>query len=109
MGKEALRLPRGLRDFPPDEMAKMAYVEEKVRCLLELYGYQEVRTPIFERFDLFALRSGEEIRSRMFVFTTDEGEMALRPEITAPIARMVATGKLDLLSLIHISEPTRPY
>ncbi|RLI07200.1 hypothetical protein DRO32_04265, partial [Candidatus Bathyarchaeota archaeon] len=96
MGKEALRLPRGLRDFPPDEMAKMAYVEEKVRCLLELYGYQEVRTPIFERFDLFALRSGEEIRSRMFVFTTDEGEMALRPEITAPIARMVATGKLDL-------------
>ena len=96
MEKSILRLPRGLRDFPPEEMAKFSYVENKIRRVLELYGYQEVRTPIFERFDLFALRSGEEIRSRMFVFSTDEGEMALRPEVTAPIARMVATGKLDL-------------
>ena len=96
MAKVSLRLPRGLRDFPPEEMAKYSYVEGKIRRVLELYGYQEVRTPIFERFDLFALRSGEEIRSRMFVFSTDEGEMALRPELTAPIARMVAMGKLDL-------------
>ncbi len=96
MRRPELRLPRGLRDLPPEEMAKFSYVEGKIRRVLELYGFQEVRTPIFERFDLFALRSGEEIRSRMFVFTTDEGEMALRPEITASIARMVASGKLDL-------------
>jgi len=96
MGRPSIRLPRGLRDFPPEEMAKYSYVEGRIRRVLELYGYQEVRTPIFERFDLFALRSGEEIRSRMFVFSTDEGEMALRPELTAPIARMVATSKLDL-------------
>lgn len=96
MEKLALKLPRGLRDWPPEEMAKRAYVERVIRRVLELYGYQEVCTPIFERFELFALRSGEEIRSRMFVFRIDEGEMALRPELTAPVARMLATGELDL-------------
>jgi len=96
MGELALKLPRGLRDWPPREMAKRAYVEQAIRRMMALYGYEEVCTPIFERFELFALRSGEEIRNRMFVFRTDEGEMALRPELTAPVARMIASGKLDI-------------
>jgi len=92
----AIRRPRGTRDFPPAEMAKMDYVEAAIRRVFERYGFQRIDTPIFEAFDLFALRSGEEIRSKMFVFTIDEGEMVLRPELTAPVCRMIAMGEVDL-------------
>jgi len=91
-----VRRPRGTRDFPPDEAAKRDYVESVIRRVFERYGFQRVETPIFELFELFALRSGEEIRSKMFVFTIDEGEVVLRPELTAPVCRMIAMGEVDL-------------
>ena len=96
MVRAEIRLPRGTRDFPPEEMVKRDYVEAVIRRVFERHGFQRVQTPIFETFALFALRSGEEIRSKMFVFTIDEGEMVLRPELTAPICRMIAMGELDL-------------
>ena len=90
------RLPRGTRDFLPEEMVKRDYVEAVMKRVFERYGFQRIQTPIFETFALFALRSGEEIRSHMFVFTIDEGEMVLRPELTAPVCRMIALGEVDL-------------
>ena len=96
MSKFEYRLPRGTRDFPPEDMVKRNYVEKVVRGVFERYGFQEVQTPIFETFALFALRSGDEIRSKMFVFPIDEGEMTLRPELTAPVCRMLALGEFDL-------------
>jgi len=91
-----IRRPRGTRDLLPDETVKRDYVERVIRRVFESYGFQRIETPIFETFDLFALRSGEEIRSKMFVFTIDEGEMVLRPELTAPVCRMIAMGEVDL-------------
>ena len=90
------RLPRGTRDFAPEEMAKRSYAERLIRRVFERYGFQQVQTPIFETFALFALRSGEEIRSKMFVFTVDGEEMVLRPEVTAAVCRMISMGELDL-------------
>ncbi len=86
------RTPRGMRDIVGEEMDFWCWVEDAVRRVFESFGYRRVETPIFEHFDLFALRSGEEIRNRMFVFKIDEGEVALRPEITASIARLVSSG-----------------
>jgi histidyl-tRNA synthetase len=83
-------------DFLPDEMAQRRYVETIFRETFESFGFQEVQTPIFEEFALFEARSGEEIRDAMFTFTADEVEYALRPELTAAICRMIATGKLTL-------------
>jgi histidyl-tRNA synthetase len=83
-------------DYLPDEMAQRNYVETIFRKTFESFGFQEVQTPIFEEFALFEARSGEEIRDAMFTFTADEVEYALRPELTAAICRMIATGKLIL-------------
>jgi len=96
LGEVQIRRPRGTRDFLPKEMTKRDYVEAVIRRVFESYGFQRIETPIFETFELFALRSGEEIRSKMFVFTIDEGEMVLRPELTAALCRMIATGEIDL-------------
>lgn len=87
--------PRGTRDFLPDQTTKRNFVEQVVRDVFERYGFQEIMTPTIEKFDLFALRSGDEIRSRMFVIKTTEGELVLRPELTAPVCRVICAGQTD--------------
>ncbi len=94
--KKTFAAPRGTRDFLPDEASKRKFIESKMRYVLELFGFQEIQTPTFEEFDLFAARSGEEIREGMFTFVADEKEYALRPEYTAAVARLITTGKITL-------------
>ena len=81
-----------MRDFLPKDAEKMRYVEVIARDLARLYGYEEVITPVVEHYDLLAAKSGEEIRERMYTFKDMGGRrVALRPEFTASIARLVAT------------------
>jgi len=83
---------RGMRDFLPEEARTLRYVEDAAQKVAELYGFNEIITPTVESYELLAAKSGEEIRSRMFAFR-DLGnrEVALRPEFTASVARLVAT------------------
>jgi len=86
------RTVRGMRDFLPKDADKMRYVEMVTRDLARLYGYEEVITPVMEHYELVAAKSGEEIRERMYAFRDMGGRrVALRPEFTASIARLVAT------------------
>jgi histidyl-tRNA synthetase len=86
------RTVRGMRDFPPKHAGKMRYVESLSRELAKLYGYEEVITPVVESYKLLAAKSGEEIRQRMYAFKDLGGrKVALRPEFTSSIARLVAT------------------
>jgi histidyl-tRNA synthetase len=82
-------IPRGTRDFTPEEMHKRRYVEDLFRQVFEFYGYQEVQTPTFEHLELFLEKSGESILDEIYDFT-DKGNrrLALRPELTAPVMRM---------------------
>lgn len=83
---------RGMRDFLPRNAERIRYVEQVCRQLAQLYGYGEVITPVMERYELLAAKSGEEIRERMYAFEDMGGRrVALRPEFTASIARLVAT------------------
>ena len=83
---------RGMRDFLPRYAERIRYVEQVSRELAQLYGYEEVITPVMERYELLAAKSGEEIRERMYAFEDMGGRrVALRPEFTASIARLVAT------------------
>ncbi len=90
------KVPRGTRDFLPEEMSKRNYVEKAIRKVFESYGFQQIQTPIFEEFLLFAARSGEEIRNSMFTFFSDDKEFALRPELTAAVCRLIASGKMSI-------------
>ncbi|HVP26428.1 MAG TPA: histidine--tRNA ligase [Candidatus Bathyarchaeia archaeon] len=83
---------RGMRDLLPEEARIMKYIEEKARRTAELYGFKEIITPVVESYELLSAKAGDEVRSRMFVFK-DLGErnVALRPEFTASVARLVAT------------------
>ncbi len=74
----------------------MKYVEQVTRELAHLYCYGEVITPVVESYDLLAAKSGEEIRKRMYAFNDLGGrKVALRPEFTASIARLIATKMMN--------------
>jgi len=83
---------RGMRDFLPDEARIMQYIEGKARRIAELYGYKEIITPVVEPYELLAAKAGEEVRLRMYTFKDLGGrKIALRPEFTPSVARLVAT------------------
>jgi histidyl-tRNA synthetase len=83
---------RGMKDFMPKDAEKMRSVERVSRELSKLYGYKEIITPVMESYDLLSAKTGEEIRQRMYTFEDLGGrKVALRPEFTASVARLVAT------------------
>ena len=96
------RTVRGMRDLLPEEAEKLRFIEETARELAKLYGYREVITPVVEHYELLAAKIGEETRKRMYVFEDLGGrKVALRPEFTASVARLVAT------KMVSIPKPLR--
>jgi histidyl-tRNA synthetase len=83
---------KGTRDFYPEEMAFRAWLHEKISAVSARYGYQQYEAPYLERLELYAAKSGDElVKEQSFVFPDRGGEMiALRPELTPSLARMVA-------------------
>jgi histidyl-tRNA synthetase len=83
---------RGTRDFYPEAMAARQWLYQKIRKVSEAFGYQEYDGPFLERLELYAAKSGEElVKEQAYVFPDRSGEMlALRPELTPSLARMVA-------------------
>ncbi len=87
--------PPATRDRVPAHNAVHRHLEASFARTAEAYGFVEVSTPMFERADLFTARSGPEIKNSLLTFHCDHEEYALRPEMTAPVCRMVASGALD--------------
>lgn len=83
---------RGMRDLTGQEAQIFTNIIANARQTATLYGYKEVITPHVEPLELLSAKSGEEIRQRMFIFKDlGERQVALRPEFTASIARLVTT------------------
>jgi histidyl-tRNA synthetase len=82
---------KGTRDILPPESSLWGWVESTAREILELYGFAEIRTPIFERTELFARSVGEDtdiVSKEMYTFQDrDDTSLTLRPEGTAPVVR----------------------
>ncbi|MBF0261332.1 MAG: histidine--tRNA ligase [Magnetococcales bacterium] len=82
---------RGVRDIPPEESGRWSFLEERARRIFAQYGYRELRTPLFERVELFSRAVGEAtdiVEKEMYVFADRGGEsLCLRPEGTAAAVR----------------------
>lgn len=81
----------GFRDFYPAEFAFRAHIFDTWRATCERYGFEEFDGPPLEPLELYTAKSGEEIVGQLYNFTDKGGrEVALRPELTPTVARMVA-------------------
>ena len=81
----------GFRDFYPEQLATRNYLMSVWRDVARRYGFVEYDGPPLEPLELYTKKSGDEIVGQLYSFT-DKGdrEVALRPEMTPTLARMVA-------------------
>ncbi len=92
------KAPRGTKDITPKDAYKWNYVENKFREVCALFGYEEMRTPIFEHTELFKRSVGDTtdiVQKEMYSFE-DKGkrDITLKPEGTAGVVRAFIDNKL---------------
>src|SRR5690242_5667864 len=81
----------GFRDFYPGDLALRAHIVRTWRAVASRYGFEEYDGPPLEPLELYTVKSGAEIVGQLYNFTDKGGrEVALRPEMTPTLARMVA-------------------
>ncbi len=92
---------RGTRDFYPEDMLLRNWLFSAWRAISTLYNFKEYDAPILEHEELYTRKAGEEITSQLYNFT-DKGDrkVALRPEMTPSLARMVLAGGRELVQPI---------
>jgi histidyl-tRNA synthetase len=91
---------KGTRDILPSEARKWQKVESVAREIFELYGYREIRTPVFEPTELFVKGTGETsdvVTKEMYTFMDKGGRsLTLRPEYTPSVVRAIMDHSLHL-------------
>ena len=87
--RQNLRAPRGTRDFYPDDMRRRSWLFDHFRQTARRFGFEEVDAPMVEHAELFTRKAGEEIVDQLYHFVLHDRHLALRPEMTPSIARMV--------------------
>ncbi|MDP2912078.1 MAG: histidine--tRNA ligase [Candidatus Omnitrophota bacterium] len=82
---------RGTKDILPEDIGLWKYIEATGRDIFNIYGYNEIRTPVIEEASLFIRSIGDAtdiVQKEMYVFSDRGGRnIALRPEATASIVR----------------------
>jgi len=87
-----MRLPPGVRDWLPQEYAFKRDVQERIREVFRRWSYTEVLTPTFESYEVLERGLGERLMQQTFRFADPLGQsLALRTEMTTPIARLVSS------------------
>ena len=84
-----LQPPRGTRDFYPEDMRRRNWLFGRFRQAAAQFGFEEVDAPIVEHAELFTRKAGEEIVDQLYHFELHDHHLALRPEMTPSIARMI--------------------
>ena len=81
----------GMRDYYPEQMRVRRWVEDRWRDTALRFGFEEYDAPVIEPLELYTRKSGEEIVGQLYAFEDRGGrQVALRPEMTPSLARMVA-------------------
>ena len=105
-------IPTGTFDILPEDPKELwrnshlwSYLEQVVRKHARSYGFEEIRTPLFERTELFQRSVGEGsdiVSKEMYTFEDKGGRsLSLRPEGTASVIRAFVEKKLHTLSAFH--------
>ncbi len=89
---------KGTRDYYPEDKRVQNYIFDTWKRVVERHGYQEYSAPMVEPLDLYMAKSGEELAGEQTYAFTDRGDrrVAIRPEMTPSISRMVAAKRQDL-------------
>jgi histidyl-tRNA synthetase len=98
--KKELAAIKGTKDILPEEVDAWQKAESAARRTFELYGYRELRAPVFEATELFEKGTGatsDVVVKEMYTFVDKGGRsITLRPEYTPSVVRAIIEHRLDL-------------
>jgi len=96
---EKFNAVKGTKDILPDDSSRWQTLEQTTHEFMNRWGYGEIRTPAFERTELFTRSVGEEsdiVSKQMYTFLDQsETSITLKPELTAPVMRAYLEHNLD--------------
>lgn len=96
---------KGVKDILPEDIGRWQFIESAARRLSEVYGFREIRVPIFELTDLFARSIGAStdiVEKEMYTFADRDGKsLTLRPEGTAGVVRAYIEHNLGALPTLQ--------
>ena len=89
---------KGTRDYYPEQKRVQNYIFETWKHVVEQFGYEEYGAPVLENLEIYAAKSGQELVNEQTYTFTDRGgrTVAIRPEMTPTISRMVAARRQEL-------------
>lgn len=105
--KFTLKVPKGTRDFNPQQMALRQSVLEKIVRVFKRHGAETIDTPVFELKEVLTGKYGED--SKLIYDLKDQGGeiLSLRYDLTVPLARHLAMSKISSIKRYHIAKVYR--
>jgi ATP phosphoribosyltransferase regulatory subunit len=83
--------PSGVKDYLPDTVAKLRYIESHVLDCMLRWGYREIMTPTLEYYDTVGVASSTSDQKLFKLLDKKGTTIVLRSDVTAPIARVVSS------------------
>lgn len=91
MSQKRFQSPKGIKDVLPGEQSYWAFIEARIRHVVQVYGYERLDLPVFEETEVYQRGVGEGtdiVEKEMYTFLDKGGDsMTLRPEFTAGVVR----------------------
>jgi len=106
-GSQKAKVPKGARDFAPEQMMIRNKAFEIITKIFESHGAVEIDTPVFELKETLIGKYGEE--SKLIYDLADQGGelLSLRYDLTVPFARYLAVNKITNIKRYHIGKVYR--
>lgn len=110
MDNQLLHTPDGVRDIYRNECLQKLAVQNGIKEVFHLFGYEDIETPTFEFFDIFSKERGSVTTQEMFkLFDRDNNTLVLRPDATPAIARCVAKYFMDTEAPLRLCYRARTF
>jgi len=105
--KLLLKTPKGTRDYNPQQMSLRQSVLDKVIGVFKKHGAETIDTPVFELKEVLTGKYGED--SKLIYDLKDQGGeiLSMRYDLTVPLARYLAQGKVSNIKRYHIAKVYR--
>tara|TARA_A100001011_G_scaffold12645_1_gene13615 strand:- start:2659 stop:3930 length:1272 start_codon:yes stop_codon:yes gene_type:complete len=99
-----LKAIKGMNDILPENTSSLRQIESLIHNFFTIHGYEEIRTPIVEKTELFKRVVGDQtdiVNKEMYSWIDNDKEsLTLRPELTAPTIRSYLENNLDKLNKV---------
>ena len=90
-GKSFLLTPDGMKDMMPEELLRKMEAARQIEAVMRSYNYSRIKSPVFENIEVYDISGSFNPSGAYRLVDSDGGVLALRPDMTPPIARIAAT------------------